>query len=71
MDEDKLIKGENPVLDCDHELPPCEWKKARIAGSFEEWLRKMFDRVIEHNSQPEYWFEDIPHDNSLAEVKQP
>jgi hypothetical protein len=63
---DILIEGENPVLDCDHDLLPSEWKASQIAVSFEDWLRKMFDRIIEHKSDPEYWFPN-PQDNSLAE----
>ena len=66
LNRDELIGAENLVIDCDHELSPSEWKDAPIAISFEEWLRKMFSRVIENRSQPEYWLEDTLDDNSLA-----
>jgi hypothetical protein len=59
---------ENPVLDCNHEYSPEEWKDSVIANSFEEWLRKIFERIIRHKSLPEYWFEDTLYDNSLDSV---
>ncbi|MBW4650159.1 MAG: SMI1/KNR4 family protein [Kastovskya adunca ATA6-11-RM4] len=68
LDMDELIAGENPVLDCDHEYPPSEWKNAMIAVSLEDWLQKMFARVVEHKSPPEYWFEDTLEDNSLVNL---
>lgn len=69
LNRDELIESEYPVIDCDHELPPCDWKKTIISNSFEEWLRKMFKRVIEHKSLPEYWFEDTLHDRSLNRMQ--
>lgn len=52
------IQGHHAVIDCDHELPPSDWKKATIAESLDVWLRKIFECVIKGKSFPEYWIED-------------
>lgn len=66
FDTANFSEGECPVLDGDHDYPPSEWTP--IAASFEEWLLKMFDRIINHKSIPEYWFSDNLNDNSLAVI---
>ncbi|PIG94551.1 SMI1/KNR4 family protein [Gloeocapsopsis sp. IPPAS B-1203] len=60
-----FVGNECPVLDCDQDYPSSKWKESPIAFSFEEWLSKMFDRIINHKSLPEYWFSDSLYDNSL------
>lgn len=55
-----------PVIDCNHELPPSEWKKSVIASSMNEWLEHMFRRVIQSSEFPEYWIESDSKDSSLA-----
>ncbi len=65
LDTAKFSESECPVLDCDQDYPPSRWKETPIAFSFEEWLIKMFDRIINHKSLPEYWFSDTLNDNSL------
>lgn len=57
LDPQQLDDSEYAVLDCDHELVPSEWRKAKIASSFEEWLKKLFNQVIEQKNFPEYWFD--------------
>ena len=52
---DGSVQGKYTVVDCNHELPPSEWKRAVIADSINTWLRQMFDRVIKEKSFPEYW----------------
>lgn len=68
LDLENSIGSDSPVLDCDHDCPPDEWTGSIIANSFEEWLKKMFERVVEHRSPPEYWFEDTLYDDSLSEL---
>jgi hypothetical protein len=58
LDMTSLSALENPVMECDHELVPSEWKKAKIAESFESWLHEMFNAVIERQQFPEYWSEE-------------
>ena len=65
LDTAKFSSSECPVLDCDHDYPSSIWKETPIASSFEEWLIKMFDRIINHKSLPEYWYSDTSNDNSL------
>lgn len=60
FDPQQLDNSEYAVLDCDHELLPEEWRKAKIASSFEEWLKKLFNQVIDQNNIPEYWFDVDP-----------
>ncbi len=57
LDPQQLDDSEYAVLDCDHELVPSEWQKAKIASSFEEWLKKLFNQVIDQKNFPEYWFD--------------
>lgn len=66
LDTAEFSGVECPVLDCDHDYSSLEWKEKIIAASFEEWLSKMFDRIINHKSLPEYWLSDTLNDNSLA-----
>lgn len=66
LDMDNLIESENPVLDCNPDYSPDEWKNLVIANSFEEWLKKMFNRITVHRSLPEYWFEASMYDGSLS-----
>lgn len=66
LDTAQFSGVECPVLDCDHDYSSSEWKEKIIAASFEEWLIKVFDRIINHNSPPEYWFSDTQQDNSLT-----
>ncbi|WP_228055014.1 SMI1/KNR4 family protein [Gloeocapsopsis crepidinum] len=61
-----FVGDEYPVLDCDQDYPSSKWKESPIAFSFEEWLLKMFDRIVNHKSLPEYWFSDTLHNNSLG-----
>lgn len=70
LDMDELIEGENPVMACDPCAPSYEWRDALIAASFEEWLRKMFNRIINHKSPPEYWFADTLQDDSLRDLRE-
>lgn len=67
LDPQQLDDSEYAVLDCDHELVPSEWQKAKIASSFEEWLKKLFNQVIDQNNFPEYWFDVEPSSSGLLE----
>lgn len=51
-----LRNGDNEfaVTDAFHEAPG-EWTSSVIAGSFDEWLRNMFEAVISRQSLLEYW----------------
>lgn len=68
LDMANFCENECPVLACDQDYPPAEWKKSPIAYSFEEWLSTMFDRVVNHRSLPEYWFGDTLSDGSLRMI---
>lgn len=57
LDPQQLDDSEYAVLDCDHELVPSEWRQAKVASSFEEWLKKLFNQVIDQKNFPEYWFD--------------
>ncbi len=37
------------------ELFPDEWREAVIAPNFEEWLRRLFDAMIDRRQYPQYW----------------
>lgn len=58
--------SEYKVLDCQHDCSFEEWQAEHIiAKSFEDWLIKIFDEVIQNNGRPEYWipsplYSDIP-----------
>lgn len=53
-------KPEYKVLDCYHDDSFEEWQKENvIADSFEQWLSKMFDEVIQNNHRPEYWIPSL------------
>jgi hypothetical protein len=49
---------ENPVMYCEHDRDPNEWKSFTISKSFGDWLNKTFEAVIEHKNFPEYWSEE-------------
>lgn len=68
LDTANFTGDECPVLDCDQDYPSSSWKETPIAHSFEEWLVRMFDRVIQHKSLPEYWFSDTLKNNSLRTI---
>lgn len=53
------------VIDCNHELPPSEWRKSIIASSMNEWLENMFKRVVQEKKFPEYWIEEDSENSSL------
>ena len=65
LDPQQLDDSEYAVLDYDHELVASEWQKAKIASSFEEWLKKLFNQVIDQNNFPEYWFDVEPSSSGL------
>jgi hypothetical protein len=47
---------EYKVLDCEHDYSFEEWQAEHIiANSFEDWLIKIFNEVIQNNGRPEYW----------------
>jgi hypothetical protein len=55
---------EYKVLDCDHDYSFEEWQAEHIiANSFEDWLIKIFDQVIQHSSRPKYWIPSPLSDN--------
>ncbi|NDJ16254.1 SMI1/KNR4 family protein [Myxacorys almedinensis] len=48
--------SEYKVLDSQHDYMFEEWQAEHIiANSFEDWLIKIFDEVIQNNRRPEYW----------------
>jgi SMI1 / KNR4 family (SUKH-1) len=48
--------SEYKVLDCQHDFLFEDWQAEHvIADTFEEWLIKIFDEVIQNNYRPEYW----------------
>lgn len=47
--------SEYKVLDSQHDYSFEEWQEQVIANSFEDWLIKVFDQVIQNNGRPEYW----------------
>jgi hypothetical protein len=55
---DELANDEYPVMSCEQDCDPLDWKEHIIASSFEGWLKKMFSHVIEQESFPEYWLKD-------------
>jgi len=57
---------EKPVLDCDHDYSPEEWSNSVIAASFEEWIKEMFDQIINYRNVPEYWYSDTLVQDSLG-----
>jgi len=57
LDPQQTTNSEYEILDCFHELVPIDWRQARIASSFAEWLAKIFDQVVEQKKLPEYWYE--------------
>ncbi|RUR83517.1 tetratricopeptide repeat protein [Chlorogloeopsis fritschii PCC 9212] len=68
LDPQQKTNLEYAVLDCFHELAPADWRQARIASSFADWLARIFDQVILHKKYPEYWFEaESSSSFSLAE----
>jgi SMI1-KNR4 cell-wall len=67
FDVTSYIDSECKVLDCQHDFLFEDWKEEHvIANSFEEWLIKIFDEVIQNNGRPEYWIPSSLHDD-LAE----
>jgi tetratricopeptide (TPR) repeat protein len=68
LDPRQTTNSEYAVLDCFHELAPADWRQARIASSFADWLARIFDQVVLHKKYPEYWFEaESSSSFSLAE----
>jgi len=57
FDPHQTTNWEYAVLDCCHEVAPLEWRQARIASSFAEWLEKIFDQV-DQRKDPEFWLGD-------------
>jgi hypothetical protein len=56
FDITNYLDSECKVLDCQHDFSFEDWQEEHvIANSFEDWLIKLFDSVIEHNNCPEYW----------------
>jgi hypothetical protein len=50
------VDSEYKVLDSEHDCLFEEWQAEHvIANSFEDWLIKIFDEVIQNNNRPEYW----------------
>ncbi|NDJ16726.1 SMI1/KNR4 family protein [Myxacorys almedinensis] len=50
------VDSEYKVLDSEHDCSFEEWQAEHIiANSFEDWLLKIFDEVIQNNGHPEYW----------------
>lgn len=47
--------SEYRVLDSQHDYLFEEWQKHVIADSFEDWLMKIFDQVVQNHGRPEYW----------------
>ncbi|WP_404790771.1 SMI1/KNR4 family protein [Altericista sp. CCNU0014] len=48
--------SEYKVLDSQHDYSFDDWHAEHvIADSFEDWLIKLFDEVIQNNRRPEYW----------------
>jgi SMI1 / KNR4 family (SUKH-1) len=58
LDMTSLNNLENPVMYCEHDRDPSEWKDFTIASSFEDWLHKTFEAVIDRKNFPEYWSEE-------------
>jgi hypothetical protein len=56
FDTATFVNAEYKVLDCDHDYSYEDWHESHIiANSFDEWLVKMFDEVIQNTRRPEYW----------------
>lgn len=56
FDATNYVDSEYRVLDCDHDYSFDDWHADHvIADSFEDWLIKLFDEVIQNNRRPEYW----------------
>lgn len=56
FDITSYVDSEYKVLDCQHDFSFEDWQAEHIiATSFEEWLIKIFDEVIQNNRRPEYW----------------
>lgn len=56
FDITSYVDSEYKVLDCQHDFSFEDWQAEHIiANSFEEWLIKIFDEVIQNNGRPEYW----------------
>ena len=64
----ELTKFENPVMYCEQDRDPIDWKNDTIAHSFECWLQKMLNQIIERKRLPEYWLQDTLYDGSLTQV---
>jgi hypothetical protein len=54
FDPQQTTNSEYTVIDCFHELAPAQWRQTRIASSFAEWLKKIFDQ-IDQRKHPAYW----------------
>lgn len=67
---DELTNFENPVMYCQQDCDPSDWKEGIVASSFEDWLQKMFNNVIKRRRFPEYWLKDNLHDNSIAQLSE-
>jgi tetratricopeptide (TPR) repeat protein len=52
-----MAGSECPILDCHHDLSPDQWRERPIAASFDEWLVRIFDDVVEHQKGLLYWYE--------------
>jgi SMI1 / KNR4 family (SUKH-1) len=56
FDVTDYVDSEYKVLDCYHDCSFEDWQAEHIiASSFEDWLIKLFDEVIQKNGRPEYW----------------
>lgn len=55
FDVTAYANSEYKVLDSQHDYLFEEWQEYVIANSFEDWLIKVFEQVIQNNCRPEYW----------------
>lgn len=47
-------EGEYAVVDCDSDYGPRCWRRAVVAASLEDWLRRAFDAALQ-GGDPYYW----------------
>jgi SMI1-KNR4 cell-wall len=66
----ELTNFENPVMYCQQDCDPSDWKESIVASSFEDWLQKMFTNVIKWGRSPEYWLKDNLYNNSIAQLSE-
>jgi hypothetical protein len=56
FDVTSYLDSEYKVLDCQHDFLFEDWQEEHvIANSFEDWLIKLFNSVIQNHFRPEYW----------------